>query len=584
MTPKVPSTQLMRPRPWLFAIALTLPSLDGAISVQGNVSPSYPQGADPWTIGGYTTYGNSELFVWNTGKLRITDGSQVIQTGESLDFGFHGTSVGPYAGADASIEIDGAGSLLSNRGYLHIGHFGGKGAIRVSNGGKLQCLTDNNSGHVVIGAVTGGSGGSGSSGKITVTGAGSVFELISQELDVGDNHSDDSGRLEILAGASLQSDTAIEIHRRGSALVSGSGSTVQTGAVIRGDGTSQGSLVIADGGRVNGSVTNYGSVDVQASGGINGSTLAISNTGTMNIHVDRNHVVSLTGAVQNTGTLKFIAAPDAPSGTFTPILTTGIGGYQGVYLAEGGTWNASTREFTIPARELQTTPTVVSQPLGGRRFYWRRPRSSWWGRSWSSFAPPSSPKTTEEESEDPDPATEEDSLHVGFVSSAGTASFTATESTSMEPIQGELTLTCYDVTSELTPSDLVLSMKVGEEFDAVALSMWYSSDSGSNWSRIDSSSYGNGWMSTTPAAFGRFAVTTSEPLGNGKRAVVSVPVGGPPVVAFDTSVEKLYCVWSSDSPAGPWECIAQLAGDGTRKNMADPNGMQDRQFYVVCEN
>lgn len=582
MTDTIPSMPAMRSRSWFIAISLTLSPLNAAITVEGNVSPSYPPGADPWTIGGYTTFGNSELFVWNTGKLKITGGSQVIQTGESLDFGFHGTSVGPYAGADASIEIDGAGSLFSNRGYLYVGHFGGKGEIRVSNGGKLQCWTDNNSGHVVIGAVTGGSGGAGSNGKITVTGAGSVFELIGQELDVGDNHSDDSGRLEILAGASLQSGAAIEIHRRGSALVSGPGSTVETGVVVRGNDTNQGKLVIADGGRVNGSVTNYGSVDVQAGGSINGSNLSISGTGTMNIHVDRNHVVSLTGSVQNTGTLKFVAAPDAPGGTFVPILTTGIGGYEGVYLAEGGTWNASTREFTIPARELQTTASVGSQILSGRRFYWRRPRSSWWGRSWSSFAPPFSPEPGEENSGDS--MVEEDSLHVGFASSAGTASFTATELTEREPIQGELMLTCYDVTSELTPSDLVLSMKVGEEFDAVTLSMWYSSDSGSNWSLIDSASYGDGWMSATPVAFGRFAVTTSKPLGNGKRAVVSVPLGGAPTVSFDTSEEKQYCVWSSDSPAGPWQCIAQLEGSGTPQIVPDPNGRQDRQFYLVREN
>jgi T5SS/PEP-CTERM-associated repeat protein/autotransporter-associated beta strand protein len=225
--------------------------------------------------GGSTlTNNNSALIVGfgDTGTLTIQNGGTVIGL----------TSIGQSAGSNGMVTVDGAGSTLTSSDQLVVG-FQGTGSLTIANGGTVSAPQQ-----VAI------AGFAGSSGMVTVDGAGSTL-TIGDQLVVGNGG---TGSLTIANGG-LASAFVVEIAKNvgsnGMVTVDGAGSTLTSGAnsLSVGDmGT--GSLTIANGGLVS------------APGVVVIANFA-SSTGTLNI-----------GAAAG-------AAPAAPGTLNTPLVEFGAG-------------------------------------------------------------------------------------------------------------------------------------------------------------------------------------------------------------------------------------------------------------------
>lgn len=225
-----------------------------------------------WTNSGTLYIGNQ-----GDGILTVEDGATVTSTD-----GYVGTE----DGSDSSALVTGAGSTWDMSGALLVGHNDGAvGAVTIADGGSISGVQG------ILGNLAG------SSGTMTVTGNGSVWEgvvdagvLYSGDLNVGRFG---TGQLTVSAGGLVTGNRlhiANEAGSSGTAVVTGSGSSIdiadQLSVGLEGDGTlavrnqatvtvgellavasqdgSTGSLDIASGG----DVTSYYGIIADASGAV----------------------------------------------------------------------------------------------------------------------------------------------------------------------------------------------------------------------------------------------------------------------------------------------------------------------------
>ncbi len=205
-----------------------------------------------WTSAGAAFVGRYGL-----GELHIENGGQVSNTA---------TVVGGLANSHGLVVVDGTGSIW-NSGFLGtIGNAGG-GEVMVSNGGAWL------SGQVSLGV------SAGISGQITVDGIGSSWSNTSGlYVGVGGN-----GAISVINGAGVQIGGAANVGVGATAVgdinVSGAGSTLTIGGVLRLGDQGDGSLDISAGGVVTADMGVLG--DQAGSSGMaaivgQGSTLAIN--------------------------------------------------------------------------------------------------------------------------------------------------------------------------------------------------------------------------------------------------------------------------------------------------------------------
>ncbi len=193
-----------------------------------------------WTIDGRLGVGVSAA-----GTLTVSNGGAVSSKG---------AIVGWNAGGVGTVTVTGAGSTWTDTGDLYIGNEG-VGTVAVAAGGAVE-----QTGTVYVAA------GAGSSGTLTVDGAGSSFTA-QDRLYVGFAGTA-TGTLTISGGGSVTdagTNIADGIGASGSATVTGKGSTwTNTGSLYVGQG-GVGMLLVSDGATVTSTVGAIASA-VQASG------------------------------------------------------------------------------------------------------------------------------------------------------------------------------------------------------------------------------------------------------------------------------------------------------------------------------
>lgn len=234
---------------------------------------------------GGTIGGNIGYNAGSNGTVTVTGSGSVWNNppGQDMDVGANGTgtlnilnggtvsnrngTVAHFVGSTGTVTVTGEGSTWTNSNELVVG-WSGRGEMTVSNGGRV---TANSNGF--IGARNGGSG------QVTVTGAGSRWDIGSQlviglEASTGELLVENGGTVTNTSGRIGLSTSSV-----GTVTVTGSGSTLtDNGPILRVGYDGTGMLTVANGGKVTvGTLTN---------GAYNGTLTIASNagsTGTLNI-------------------------------------------------------------------------------------------------------------------------------------------------------------------------------------------------------------------------------------------------------------------------------------------------------------
>ena len=283
------------------------------------------------------------------------NGSLTIEGGVAVNsqvgyLGYDGNSTGVAT-------VEGAGSKWTNSSNLSVGD-SGSGTLTVASGGSVSCggtLYVGNSGSGTLTVASGGSlssggdatigGNTGSTGAVTVTGAGSIWNN-GGHLYVG---SSGNGTLNITAGGVVGDGPYWAYLGYGSgstgvATVNGVGSTwTNSGSLVVGN-SGTGTLTIAGGGAVAATgFSIYNSQSLLAIDVGNGSRLTVTG-----------------GTITNDATVRILAGARPAAGTtFTPISAATWSG-SGTYQAIGGTWNASSHVFTVSDAVAGTAGTPVA--------------------------------------------------------------------------------------------------------------------------------------------------------------------------------------------------------------------------------
>jgi T5SS/PEP-CTERM-associated repeat protein len=293
-----------------------------------------------------------------SGTLNIEAGGEV--TNNQCYLGNNSDSTG-------TATISGTGSKWTNS-YLYFGASGGTGRLNILEGGEVSDRVG------VLGS------SSGSIGTATVSGIGSKWTN-SYSLYVGD---EGSGMLNIEAGGQVTSSDGIlgQLNNStGRAMVIGTGSTWNISGVLSIGNGGKGTLTIEAGGQVSnyfgylGYNSGTGTATVIGTGSkwINSSTLRVgyNGTGTLNIvgggtvtatsiNINYKSLLAIdagtgstlnvgngTGTITNNGKVRILSGANNAAGNVYAPISAGTWSGMGIYQAVGGTWNATSHEFTV---------------------------------------------------------------------------------------------------------------------------------------------------------------------------------------------------------------------------------------------
>lgn len=319
----------------------------GKIYVGGNEA-----GVGTMTIegAGTTVVANAGSFtsgLSGQGHVTVKDGGRIEANVVRLGDNDSGVGVITAQGANSTI--------VSTDSYL-VGHFG-SGNLTVSDGARAEA-----GGTFFLGLQPGGVG------HVTVQGAGSTLETIGGSIEIGPQGG--NGRLSVLDGAQATALATVSIGAGagsdGWVNVSGAGSQLSSAFMIVG-GNGRGVLNVFDGGQATAStdlavgesssggivnvrgigsqisapnlnlgVVGSGTLNVSESGSASFETATVSATGTVNMVVSSNNMLTATTSYTNDGTTNFIAGSQLSAGSYTPIDSQSFLG-QGSYAGVGGT-------------------------------------------------------------------------------------------------------------------------------------------------------------------------------------------------------------------------------------------------------
>jgi len=305
-----------------------------------------------------------------TGTIKVAGtGSLLSAGGSAMEVGYNGAGVlniqeggqvisgggaiGVYSGSSGTVTVTGAGSKWTNGGYLEVAAYGG-GSLSIQAGGQVSN--------------TWASIGTGGTGTTTVDGAGSTWTS-SGELRVGETT---NGTLNIQRGAQVKSaGTGIGYYAgsRGAVTVTGAGSALTNSYDLYVGKSGSGTLTVADGGKVTAMSATVGTSSSAVRLKVSGNDMLVLGS------------AATAGGVSNGGTISFYADAFLPANAYTPISElqgraitwSGTGSYKAV----GGTWNTSAKAFTptaLTALAAGLTDTVltgerllVTDPGSGKR-------------------------------------------------------------------------------------------------------------------------------------------------------------------------------------------------------------------------
>jgi T5SS/PEP-CTERM-associated repeat protein len=226
----------------------------------------------------------------STGHLTVSAGG-TVETGNYAD-GLQGFTLGRAAGSSGDALVTGAGSVLRDNGVFQVGR-SGAGTLTVSAGGSVSnILGAAGIAASVIGGIIGRDAGS--TGQVTVTGAGSSL-VISADLQVGMAGTgtlsvSDSGLVRVGTILSLgQANTGtatVNIDATGMIEVGGTGAglagtlRINAGALLIGQGIVNGGVrndgaIVATGGALHfGAITGAGTIGIEAGATLDLGSLA----------------------------------------------------------------------------------------------------------------------------------------------------------------------------------------------------------------------------------------------------------------------------------------------------------------------
>jgi outer membrane autotransporter protein len=263
----------------------------GTVTIDGNASA--------WTNTGFMNVGDN-----GTGTLNILNGA-TVSVGSTL-------GVGATAGAVGTVTVDGAGSGLTVGTVLFVGS-AGTGALTVSNGASLTSL------NAQLGS------GANSDGTVTVTGIGSSWTGTGT-LSVGESG---TGTLLISNGGTVSNGAAgfigTQAGSSGAVTVDGAGSTWTNNTHLFVGNSGAGTLTITNGGTVSAA---GGNTTIGSAAGSSG-TLAILGGGTLN---SQNSFIA--GTAGSTGLATIDGA--GSSWSVSQSLSIGEGGTGTLNITNGG--------------------------------------------------------------------------------------------------------------------------------------------------------------------------------------------------------------------------------------------------------
>ncbi len=299
---------------------LTSISVQGAITVTGNSSPTYT-GADPWTI----FPGNLRIGNTADGTMEVTAGSSVSNINGYLAYD---------PGTIADVNIIGADSLWTNQVDLYIG-YQGDGTLRVGAGGTVTSV-DGYLAH-----------DPNATGQVTVTGADSLWQNTAS-LFVG--YAGDANMVVADGGSvtSYSGSLGEEDGSYGVVTVTGAGSSWANGYYLNIGNAGDANMVIADGGSVTSyssslgeEADGYGNVTVTGADSTwsNTDNLTIGNYGDGELTVEDGGQVTAGDSIVaimpgSTGSV-LVTDPDSMFETFDA-LVVGVWGQAQVQVSNGG--------------------------------------------------------------------------------------------------------------------------------------------------------------------------------------------------------------------------------------------------------
>jgi T5SS/PEP-CTERM-associated repeat protein/autotransporter-associated beta strand protein len=315
---------------------------DGEVGqVAGSTGTATVDGAgSSWSNSNLLTVGDA-----GTGTLTISNGGSASGVNGGITIGASATGIG-------TVIVTGAGSTLSTNPALIVGDFG-TGILTIENG-----ATGAISGPITLG------NNAGSSGTVTVTGAGSTLGTFS-DLNVGNSG---TGTLNVENGAAV---TAFDANlglfsgSSGTVTVAGAGSSLTTNSGLYIGYSGAGTMAISNGGTVTNST---GFVPIGYNSGASGTVTvdgAGSNFNTPSLYVGYLGAGTLT--LSNGGT---VTATDIHvAGFFGSTGTINIGAAVGQAPVAPGTIAASTIDFGLGTGGIVFNHTssnyVFSVPVSG---------------------------------------------------------------------------------------------------------------------------------------------------------------------------------------------------------------------------
>ena len=331
-----------------------------------------------------------DLYVGDAGKgtLEITNGATATSSRSSY-IGYNST-------ASSAVLIDGAGSTWTNSGGLYVG-YSGNGTLSITNGGAVSAAGDTllacvaaSTGTLNFGAHGGtlateslgasptqvtGSGTINASGLVSDVGlvfnsARSLVQTISwnglpgQNIVINLNMSAPANNGMLGAGwtgvGSLTIQNGISVASNGGFLGYNSGSTGT--ATVDGAGstwTDSGGLYVG--------YSGTGTLNIIGGGAVGATGVSVNSSSLLAIDVGRGSSLTVaggSGTITNSGTVRLLAGAGVPAGnTYSPISAGTWSGY-GLYQALGGTWNATSHQFTVSATQAGAAGTPIAIVLG----------------------------------------------------------------------------------------------------------------------------------------------------------------------------------------------------------------------------
>ncbi len=312
------------------------------------------------------------------GTLNMSDGARAEA---------HVVRLGDFAGGFGVINVQGANStIVSDDNYL-VGH-NGSGHLTVSDGARAEA------GHFFFVGLN-----PGAVGRVTVRGPGTTLETITGGFTLSEGG---TGRLHVLDGAQVTVFAETTIGNgatgEGSVTVSGNNSLLSSTSIVVG-GFGKGGLHVLNGGQaiasdhlsvgesagggtvhVRGAGSNVSAASMEVGAGGPGrfnlsetgsagfETVEVSATGTVNMVVSGDNMLTATASFTNDGTTNFIAGSRLASGSYTPIDSSVFSG-SGSYVGVGGTTGLSSGKpfFTVAAIQTDSGNDGTESVGGAQR-------------------------------------------------------------------------------------------------------------------------------------------------------------------------------------------------------------------------